>query len=324
MGGREVLAKRVENALSVGVPLIGSGFAIARLVQGEATWIDLSAFVLFYSFVGIGVGLGLHRFFSHKSFAAHPIFASILGAAGSMAFQGNIIRWVADHRRHHAHTDRDGDLHSPVVDPWGAHAEGVRGWWHAHMGWMFDRTATDISVYGRGLENDPIVAFFTRTYFFWLALSLALPALYGYVLGGPDAVLGALLFGGFLRISVLHQVIWSVNSFGHMVGEQNFNNGDDSTNNRLLALITFGDGWHNNHHRYPRSYRHGLKPGEIDVNGFIVDSFERLGVVKDVVRIPPERIARDLRESSAPAPSVGAGAAGAFAVGDMGDKRLAG
>lgn len=175
---RAVLRKRAENTLLIGVPLVGSVLAIIRVARGEATWIDLSAFVLFYTFVGIGVALGLHRYFSHRSFAAHPALAATLAAAGSMAFQGSIARWVGDHRRHHAHADEEGDVHSPTVDPWGEHREGWKGFWHAHVGWMFDGTATDAAIYGRGLMDDSIVAFFTRTHVLWLVLSLLLPALY--------------------------------------------------------------------------------------------------------------------------------------------------
>jgi len=106
-----------------------------------------------------------------------------------------------------------------------------------------------------------------------------------------------MLFGGCLRTTVLHHVVWSVNSFGHAIGTRNFDDGNHSTNNRLLALLTFGDGWHNNHHRYPRSYRHGLARGELDINGAIVDRLERLGLIWDVVRIPPDRLSRDLEEA---------------------------
>ncbi len=291
---RAVFRKRWENALLIGVPLIGSIAALTRLLLGQATWIDFSAFLIFYVFVGLGVALGLHRYFSHKSFSAHPALASVLAAAGTMAFQGSIVRWVADHRRHHAYTDVEGDVHSPAIDPWGVQREGLKGFWYAHVGWMFDGTVTDVSIYGRGLFDDPIISFFSRTHGFWLVLSVLLPALYGFALGGVDAILGAVLFGACLRTTVLHHVVWSVNSFGHSLGRRTFDDGNLSTNNWVLALLTFGDGWHNNHHRYPRSYRHGLDIGEIDINGVIIDFLERVGLAWNVVRIPRDRLVHDL------------------------------
>lgn len=291
-----VLQKRIENTFLIGVPALGSILAIIQIFQGKVTLIDIASFLLFYLIVGLGVALGLHRYFSHKSFNAHPALAFFLGAAGTMSFQGSIYRWVADHRRHHAHTDESGDVHSPVTDPWGVHRDGLRGFWHAHVGWMFDGTVTDKSVYGHGLMNDPVISFFTKTHSLWLLMSLVLPGAFGYVLGGKEAIIGAVLFGGCLRTTVLHQVVWSVNSFGHSFGTRNFDDHNHSTNNKVLAILTFGDGWHNNHHRYPRSYRHGLAKGELDINGIIVDYLQKIGLVRDVIRIPSDRLVRDFAQ----------------------------
>lgn len=289
-GGAPVARKRAENAVLIGVPLAGSVAAVVHVAQHGLTWIDAASFLIFYALVGIGVGLGLHRYFSHRSFETSPAFACLLGILGTMAFQGSVERWVADHRRHHAHTDEIGDVHSPVVDPWGMETPGWRGFWHAHVGWMFDRTATDPAFYGKGLEQDPVVRFLTRTHAVWLMLSLAIPYGFGFAFGGPEAAWSSLLIGGCLRTTTLHNVVWAVNSIGHRYGSIDYDDGNSSRNNLLLALLTFGDGWHNNHHRFPRSYRHGLKTREIDVNGRIIDWLERHGLVWNVIRVPRERL----------------------------------
>lgn len=283
MGGPHVLWKRIENAFLIGVPLIGSGFAIRHAFVHGVSVIDVLSFLLFFFLVGLGVSLGLHRLFSHSSFEPRSPITYFLGAMGTMAFQGSILRWVADHRRHHAHADEEGDVHSPRADPWGQDIAGWRGFLHAHIGWMFDNTATDTAIYGKGLMNDPVVSFFTRTHPVWLIVSMAMPYGFGYALGGPEAAYSSLLFGGFLRTTVLHNVVWSVASFGHSMGERNFEQENSSTNIYILALLTLGDGWHNNHHRFPRSYRHGLYSGETDFNARLVEFLQRRGWAKNLV-----------------------------------------
>jgi stearoyl-CoA desaturase (delta-9 desaturase) len=282
-GGWPVLRKRIDNFLLIGIPFVGSVAAIVHIARHGVTLVDLASFLLFFVAVGIGVSLGLHRLFSHKSFEPHPVVAYILGALGTMAFQGSIFRWVADHRRHHAHTDTEGDVHSPHADPWGAHIDGWRGFLHAHIGWMFDGTATDPDFYGKGLMKDPVIAFFTRYHVPFLALSFALPYGFGYLFGGHEAGWSSLLIGGCLRTTLLHNVIWSVNSFGHTMGERNFERGNKSTNSLILALLTLGDGWHNNHHEFPRSYRQGLYKGEIDINARIIEGLEKVGLARNLI-----------------------------------------
>jgi stearoyl-CoA desaturase (delta-9 desaturase) len=289
-GGAPAALKRIENSILIGIPLIGSVTAIEHMMRCGLSSIDLAAFLVFYLFVGLGTALGLHRYFSHKSFDTSPVIAFLLGAFGSMAFQGSVLRWVVDHRRHHSHTDEFGDVHSPYVDPWGEEKGGLRGLLYAHVGWMFDCTTTDVQVYGGGLEKDRLVMFLSRTHWIWLVLSLALPYCFGYVFGGIEAAWSALLVGGCLRTTVLHNVIWSVNSIGHRFGSEQFKQGNGSKNNFFIALLTFGDGWHNNHHCFPRSAFHGFSASEIDVNGWLITQLERFGLVWNVVRIPENRI----------------------------------
>lgn len=275
--------KRIENSFLIGIPLIGSIIAVLHVINNGITAVDFISFILFFFLIGLGVSLGMHRLFSHSSFLPHPVIGYLLGALASMAFQGSIARWVADHRRHHAHTDIENDVHSPVVDPWGQHSKGIRGFFHAHIGWMFDNTATDMSVYGRGLMYDPIIRFFTVTHWVWPLISIFLPFLFGYVIGGIDAAYSSMLIGGFLRTTVLHNVVWSVNSIGHTFGKTNFQQNNTSKNNFVLAFLTLGDGWHNNHHRFPRSYRQGLRKGEIDFNARLIELMARLGLACDLV-----------------------------------------
>jgi stearoyl-CoA desaturase (delta-9 desaturase) len=289
-GGPAVLIKRVENAALIGIPFAGSVAALVWSAEHGLTVVDVYSFLIFYFLTGLGVALGMHRYFTHRSFKTALPIQLLLGAFATMSFQGSILRWVVDHRRHHAHADVEGDVHSPHMDPWGQEQVGIAGFWYAHVGWMFDGTATDPALFGHDLVDDPVVMFFTRTHWIWLIAALALPYGFGYALGGPDGAWSSMLFGGCLKTTVLHNVVWGVNSVGHSHGNEDFPQANKSKNNLVLALLTFGDGWHNNHHRFPRSAFHGLTPRELDVNGWIITGLERLGLAWDVVRIPQQRI----------------------------------
>ena len=291
IGGWPAHRKRVENLFLIGVPLGGSLLAIVHIARDGLNWIDATAFLIFYLLVGLGTALGLHRYFSHGSFKTGRVFASVLAAFGTMAFQGSVERWALDHRRHHAHADRPGDVHSPYFGARGERLSPLHGMFHAHLGWMFDPTVTSSAVFGKGLCDDPVIRFFSRTHLFWLIASLALPYLYGWVLGGVQAGWNAMLVGGCLRTSVLHNVVWGVNSVGHRFGSADFALADNSRNNLALGLLTFGDGWHNSHHRFPRSHRHGVLPGQLDLNAAIITTLQRAGLVWDVVTPDPDKVA---------------------------------
>lgn len=280
----------MENAALIGIPMAGSIAAAFWVAEHGITLLDVASFLLFYVLTGLGVALGMHRYFTHRSFQTVLPVQIFLGAFATMAFQGSILRWVVDHRRHHAHADVEGDVHSPHVDPWGQEQTGLGGFWYAHVGWMFDGTATDPKVFGHDLQSDRLVMFFTRTHWLWLVIALVLPYGFGHALGGPEAAWSSMLIGGCLKTTVLHNVVWAVNSIGHSHGDEDFPQANRSKNNLVLALLTFGDGWHNNHHRFPRSAFHGLTARELDVNGWIITGLERLGMAWDVVRIPQQRI----------------------------------
>lgn len=300
--GWPVLAKVASNGVQMAIAWIGAVLAVLSIWRHGLSSVEIVSFLIFYSATGIGVGVGLHRHFTHKSYEARPWFRWLIGAFGAMAFQGTILRWVADHRRHHAHADQPGDPHSPYFDSAGRPIKSrFAGLIHAHFGWMVDWSTTDNDVYGKGLMDDPVVRFYTRTYWFWVAMSLFLPWLFGYAFGGTEMAWRSLLVGGCLRIVLLHHVTWSVNSAGHMFGRRNFAGQNRSTNNVALVLMTFGDSWHNNHHEYPRSARHGLLRGELDINGMIIDGLARIGVASKVIKVPQHRLAhlQPTRPSSA-------------------------
>jgi stearoyl-CoA desaturase (delta-9 desaturase) len=282
--------KRLENLILIGVPLLGSVLCLWWFASHPLGILEFSAFIIGYAVIGFGIGIGFHRYFSHKGFKAPLWMQFFLGAAGTMACQGSVMRWVADHRRHHAHSDTKGDTHSPYISAHGEKIKSWRGLLHAHIGWMFDDSHTDYSIYGKNLLNDPVVRFFHKTHWFWVGASLFLPFLYGYVLGGMEHAIGCLLFGGCLRITLFQNAVWAVNSFGHRWGYQNYATGEESKNNKILALLTFGDGWHNNHHQFPRSAMHGLMPKEYDLNGKIITFLEKKRVIKNVIRIPQNAI----------------------------------
>jgi stearoyl-CoA desaturase (delta-9 desaturase) len=291
--------KRTENALLIGVPLAGTFAAPWWFYANDFSWIEISSFVIGYGVIGIGVGVGLHRFLAHKSFKPRPWVAFCLAAAGSMAFQGSILRWVADHRRHHAHTDECGDVHSPYVGADCAEIRNGRGFFHAHVGWMFDDSVTDYAVYANDLLHDRMFVFFHRTRWLWPVLSLAAPWLYGYALGGTDHAWGCLLFAGCVRTTLVHNAVWAVNSVGHLRGYENFKLSNGSKNNSVLAIVTLGEGWHNNHHRFPRSAFHGLSRWELDINGAFISIMERFCLVSEVIRIPAPKLDALLRATGA-------------------------
>ncbi|MFM5954475.1 MAG: acyl-CoA desaturase [Novosphingobium sp.] len=269
----------------------GTAWAFVLAWQRGVTWIDLTSFALFYALTGLGASLGLHRLFSHRSFEAVPWLHAALAVLASMCMQGSPARWATDHQRHHAYSDRPGDPHSPHVGPLGERLSKWRGLYHAHWGWMFNGVTTDKAVFGRQTWGDPVLRRISNTHYLWIAAGLALAWLYGWLLGGTrEAALTAMLWGGPVRACLMMHGVLSATSIAHRFGDKQFRVGDESRNNWIVVLLTFGDGWHNNHHRFPRSARHGLLPAEIDISGSIIDLFERAGLVRNVVRIPPPQV----------------------------------
>jgi stearoyl-CoA desaturase (delta-9 desaturase) len=282
IAGRPAIKKKIENTFLIGIPHIGSVACLFWFYSHPIHIVEVVTFLLGYFIIGMGTGIGFHRYFSHKSYLTYPWVAYLLGAAGSMSFQSSLLTWVTDHRRHHAQTDHCGDAHSPIVDGHCDHPNTLKGLFYSHIGWMFDDTVTDLNIYGRDLARDPIIRFYTRTHYLWPVLSLAIPAAIGYAFGGAADAWGC-VFAACLRTALFQHSVWAVNSFGHTFGYQNYDLGNKSMNNVFLAAVTFGDGYHNNHHRYPRSAFHGLRKYEIDFNGILITLLGKLGLARKII-----------------------------------------
>ena len=260
-------------ALLIAVPLVwGWGM----------TWIDLALAAAFYVFATLGVTVGYHRYFTHGAFKASRPLRVALAIAGSMAVQGSVIFWVASHRRHHAFADREGDPHSPWL--FGTSPSALlRGFWHAHMGWMFSREVTNADRFAPDLVADRDLRVVNRYFWLWITLSLALPAVLGGLLSWSWwGVVTAFFWAGLVRIAFLHHVSWSVNSICHLIGERPFASRDKAANFWPLALLSMGESWHNSHHADPTCARHGVLRGQVDVSARVIRTFEQLGWATDV------------------------------------------
>jgi stearoyl-CoA desaturase (delta-9 desaturase) len=266
--------------------------AAVPLVWGWGlTWIDLALAAAFYVFATLGVTVGYHRYFTHGAFKASRPLRVALAIAGSMAVQGSVIFWVASHRRHHAFADRDGDPHSPWLFGTSP-AALLRGFWHAHMGWMFGREVTNADRFAPDLLADPDVRWVNRYFWLWITASLTLPALLGGLLSWSWwGVVTAFFWAGLVRIAFLHHVTWSVNSVCHLIGDRPFTSRDRAANFWPLALLSMGESWHNSHHADPTCARHGVLRGQVDVSARVIWAFERLGWATEVRWPRAERLA---------------------------------
>jgi stearoyl-CoA desaturase (delta-9 desaturase) len=286
------LEKRV-NLAAVVVPFLATIAAIVLLWNSLVSTTDLAILAVMYVLTGLGVTVGFHRMLTHRSFQSPKPLEYAFAVLGSMAVEGPVISWVADHRKHHAHADHEGDPHSPHV----GHGEGtaavLRGLWHAHAGWLM-RTQGQASArrYAKDLFEDRGMRIINRRFPELVLLSLALPALAGWALSGTLAgAATGLLWGGLVRIFLVHHVTWSVNSVCHFLGSRRFETDDQSTNVPWLALFSFGESWHHNHHAFPRSAAHGLRRWEaaLDPSALVIGALEKVGLARNVVRIAPER-----------------------------------
>lgn len=288
-GGPAQLA--VTTAIAV-LPLAGLAAAV-WLAWGHGVGLtDLVLMAVLYAVTGLGVTVGFHRHFTHRSFRASPVLRAALAVAGSMAFEGSVTAWVATHRRHHAFSDRPGDPHSPYR--YGTSLGGMlRGLLHSHMGWMFRDDPTPPQRYAPDLLTDPMVRAVSRWFPGLSVLSLLIPFAAGWAIGGDlRAGLLGLLWGGLVRVALLQHVTWSVNSLCHVLGARPFatRKFDRATNLWPLAILSFGESWHNLHHSDPTSARHGVGRWQIDLSAGTIRIFERLGWATAVRWPSPERI----------------------------------
>jgi stearoyl-CoA desaturase (delta-9 desaturase) len=278
------------------LPILALGLVAWQVWSELLGWSDLIVFAIMYISTGLGITVGFHRLFTHRSFKTGKAVRAILAALGSAAIEGPVISWVADHRKHHAFSDKPGDPHSPHVDHGRGLKGALRGLFHAHVGWLFIHTGRGLkSRYAPDLIADPIVNFINRTFVLWVAAGLAVPFLLGWLIGGTVAEgLTGLLWGGAVRMLVLHHATYSINSLCHFFGKRRFETDDESRNLAWLSFFSFGEAFHNSHHAFPTSARHGLSRWSFDPSAWVIWGLEKTGLAWDVVRVAPERQAAKL------------------------------
>ncbi len=276
---------RIWNFFGVTVPFAAMITAIVLLWGHGCGWVALGLMLFMYCVTGLGVTLGFHRLFTHRAFQTNRFIQIVLIIMGSMSAEGYMLTWVAQHRRHHQCSDREGDPHSPHL-----HDETVSGmlagFWNAHIGWFLKPTDQELPRYVADLWRDPLIRRMSNLFKLWVILGLALPALAGGLLtqSWNGALLG-LIWGGFVRMFLIHHVTWSINSVCHIWGGRTFRTVDHSKNNFIFAILAFGEGWHNNHHAFPTSARHGLKWWQFDSSYLIIQTLQFFGLAWDV-KIP--------------------------------------
>jgi stearoyl-CoA desaturase (Delta-9 desaturase) len=273
------------------LPVLALGVVAWQLWNDALGWSDVAIFLFAYMSTALAITVGFHRHFTHRAFKCRRWVRGTLAIFGSAAIEGNIISWVADHRKHHAFSDEEGDPHSPHVGHGGGWTGALKGLWHAHVGWLFIHTHRgNRERYAPDLLADPLIRFVDRTFVLWVTVGLLVPFGLGYLIGGSlHTALTGLLWGGLVRMLVVHHVTYSINSLCHFFGRRDFKTGDESRNLFWLAPFTFGESWHNNHHAFPTSYRHGLRGWQLDISAGVIWMLEKLGLAWDVVRISPER-----------------------------------
>jgi stearoyl-CoA desaturase (delta-9 desaturase) len=282
---------RIITGIVTGIPAVSLVFVGWQLWARWLGWNDIFVFLVMYVLTGLGVTVGFHRLFTHRSFQTSPFVRGVFAILGSAAIEGPVISWVADHRKHHAYSDVEGDPHSPHVGHGHGWSGALRGLLHAHVGWLFIHTHRGRrSRYAPDLLQDRVVSWVHRTFLLWAIGGLLMAFGLGWLFGGRlrDGFTG-LLWGGAVRMLVLHHVTYSINSLCHFCGRQRFNTDDESRNLAWLAPLSLGEAWHNNHHAFPTSAGHGLRRSELDPSALVIRGLERVGLAWNVVRISPEQ-----------------------------------
>ncbi|MBW3639012.1 MAG: fatty acid desaturase, partial [Actinobacteria bacterium] len=273
----------------VGLPVVGLivGVVLAAMFGG-ISGTDVGIAFLFYLISGFGVTVGFHRLFTHQSFQTNRPLKIALAIAGSLALEGPVIRWVADHRKHHAFSDDEGDPHSPWR--FGDSPRALfKGLLWAHTGWLFDREQTSARRWAPDLIADPDLRKINKLFPVIALSSLLAPTLMGYALTGTAmGAFTAYIWGGLVRILVVHHVTWSVNSLCHVIGERPYKTMDQASNVSWLAIVSFGESWHNLHHADPKCARHGVEKRQIDTSAAVIELFEKAGWATNV-RWPTEK-----------------------------------
>jgi len=291
---RTSLVSQIVTLVAVVVPPLALLSAMGFLWGVGFHLRDLLLLLGMYVVCAFGTTIGFHRFFTHRGFETSAPVKAVLAVLGCMTMQGPLTQWVTDHRKHHALSDKPGDPHSPHVGngdgAWGA----VKGFVHAHVGWLFNNLGMEQGrIYGKDLYDDGIVVWVDRLYMVWILLTLGIPFAIGYAVGGTAlAGVEGLVWGGLLRIFLYQHATFSVNSICHMFGRKDYRSRDEARNNWLVALLVFGEGWHNNHHAFPASARHGLQRWQLDVSWWVIRGLEKLGLVWNVKVPDADQIGR--------------------------------
>ena len=284
-------SERLVRIVVFGLPPAALAAAGWLAWGGTLHWQDLAVLAIMYMLSGLGITVGYHRLFTHRSFKTTRPVRALLAVLGSMAVEGPLFEWVATHRKHHRFSDQAGDPHSPHLDDAPGWRGALRGLAYAHVGWMFrGKDMANPARYAKDLLADRDLRFISRTFPLWVVVGLAVPfglgvALTGSIAGG----LTGLLWGGAVRVFLLHHVTFSINSLCHYYGRRPFPTGDESRNLAWLAPLAFGEAWHNNHHAFPTSARHGLRRWQLDPGGWFIAGLERCHLAWDVIRISPSR-----------------------------------
>jgi stearoyl-CoA desaturase (delta-9 desaturase) len=283
-------------------PPVGAAVAIYSLWHRGVGPVDLALMAGMYFLTLLGITLGYHRLFTHRSFATPAAVRFVLAVLGSMALQGPVIQWVAHHRRHHQVSDRQGDPHSPHLhEPglWNA----LKQAWHAHAGWLFGSEPENLRRSVPDLLADPVVAFVDRTFWYWVVLGLVLPGIAGGLIAGTwFGAFTGFLWGGLVRMAATHHVTGSINSVCHIWGSKEYQSADESRNNTVFGVLALGEGWHNNHHAFPTSARHGLKWYQFDATWITLRVLSALGLARDL-RLPSNAAMNAKRANDAIAPA---------------------
>jgi stearoyl-CoA desaturase (delta-9 desaturase) len=261
-------------------PLLATVYAIARLWHDLIGWRELTIFLGLYLATGLGITFGYHRLLTHRSFETGPVLKTVFLIFAAMAVQGRAIDWAANHLKHHAFSDEEGDPHSPL-----------EGFFHAHIGWLFSAPPADRERYAKRLLADPLIVALDRTFLLWAALGLAIP----FAIAGWEG----LLWAGFVRIVVVNHVTWAVNSVCHTFGDRPFDIKDESRNNWLVGLLAFGEGWHHNHHAFPGMAYHGMTWRQFDLTALVIRLLARLSLVWNIKNPSPELVERRRRKPAA-------------------------
>ena len=276
------------------LPVLGSVWALYDLATRGISALDLTLLVTLYLLTGFGIEFGYHRALSHRAVQTGRALEIVFAVLGAMAGQGRLLYWVANHRRHHMHSDTMDDPHSPHMkrDADGDHALGwLSGFWHAHVGWVFSEQMTNCALFAKDVLKKPHLMLIDRLFLPITLLGLLIPALIGAaVTHSWRGAFDAMLWGGLVRIFLINQATWSVASLCHRYGKRPYDTGDFSGNIALVALVSFGAGWQNNHHAFPNSATTGLRWWQIDLTKWLINLLDVFGLVHSVRLPKPEQV----------------------------------